>query len=703
MRNHHVRWLFLFLFGIALIGCQDDLNVNSPVNNQTGSSFGLNKVSPAIETLTKDLDLTGSKIVLAGVGTYVNGTGTFSVNVPAGTIKNVFAYWQGRHRVGGVYPNGDSQIKINGISIDGELIGKANQEGTNRAFVFRADVTSNGFVSTGVNTLSVSDFVGAATLNDRGDGVGIMVVVDDGTKSSVEVRDGADWAYLKSDATYPWLLVTEAQSFTFDAYPVERKADLSLFVGDIGVVNSIPRPHHLEITVGDGAVQSISKPFFNNSGPQWDTYINELTIPAGVTKVKVQLFSDPDEGVDYAAASMVWFLMALKVPAPLSELGDRVWIDNKGGDCNGIQEDGEMGLASVTVNLYKCSDLNTVFKTTTTNADGNYLFSDLVPDCYKVQVMLPTGYAFSTQNAGTDDEKDSDVNSSGWTADINLGAGISDLSNDAGLCPLKSQLGDRVWIDNKGGDCNGIQEDGEMGLKGVTVNLYKCSDLNTVFKTTVTNEDGNYLFTDLDADCYKVEVKLPAGYAFSTQNAGTDDEKDSDVNSSGWTADINLGAGIIDLSNDAGLCPLKSQLGDRVWIDNKGGDCNGIQEDGEMGLKGVTVNLYKCSDLNTVFKTTVTNEDGNYLFTDLDADCYKVEVKLPAGYAFSTQNAGTDDEKDSDVNSSGWTADINLGAGIIDLSNDAGLCPLPSKLGDFVWNDTNKNGVQDKVNQEFRM
>ncbi|NWF88786.1 MAG: hypothetical protein HXY50_04900, partial [Ignavibacteriaceae bacterium] len=653
MRNH-LRWLFLFLIGVAFIGCQDDLNINSPVNNQGGSSFSLNKISPAIETQTKDLDLTGSKIILAGIGTYVNGTGTISVNVPSGTIKNVFLYWEGRHQASGsLFPNGDSQIKVNGVAIDGELIGKANQEGTNRGFVFRADVTSKGFVTNGANSLSVSDFVGAATIYDRADGVGVMVVVDDGSKASLEVRDGADWAYLKSDPTYPWLLVTEAQTFTFDASTVERKADLSLFVGDLGVVNGTPRPHHMEITVGDGAVQSIAKPFYNNSGPQWDTYTKELTIPAGVTKVKVQIFSDPDESATVQAASLLWFLTSLKIstPANLAAIGDRTWKDLDG---DGIQDDGEPGFEGVKVELYTCA--GDLVATQYTDANGNYLFTDLTPGSYSLQFYTPDGWAITLQDApGSTSETDSDIfPETGKTICTDLTAGEVDRRWDAGYVQLqlKSKLGDFVWNDlNK----NGVQENGEVGVPNVKVDLLDCSD--NFIATTNTNEQGYYYFDNLNAGEYKVKFYLPNGYAFSPKDANGDDTKDSDAGLDGITDCINLPGGVEDLTWDAGIyLSTLNKLGDFVWHDK---NVNGIQDAGEPGITGVKVELLSG---NTVISTTTTDVNGKYEFSNLANGNYCVRVAASnyevGGVLYSTaqtkwyatkKDQGSDNAKDSDA------------------------------------------------------
>ena len=66
----------------------------------------------------------------------------------------------------------------------------------------------------------------------------------------------------------------------------------------------------------------------------------------------------------------------------LAALGDFVWKDN---DTDGIQDAGEPGISGVTVRLLNCATPTpAVLSTTTTNASGLYLFSNLVPGCYRV-------------------------------------------------------------------------------------------------------------------------------------------------------------------------------------------------------------------------------------------------------------------------------------------------------------------------------
>jgi len=74
---------------------------------------------------------------------------------------------------------------------------------------------------------------------------------------------------------------------------------------------------------------------------------------------------------------------------------------------------------------------------------------------------------------------------------------------------------------------------------------------------------------------------------------------------------------------------------------------NGVQDDGEAGIADVTITL------NETNATTTTDENGSYEFCGLEAGDYSITVDkttLPDGYVITTQNAGSDDEVDSDIN-----------------------------------------------------
>ncbi|HMQ49652.1 MAG TPA: SdrD B-like domain-containing protein, partial [Saprospiraceae bacterium] len=127
------------------------------------------------------------------------------------------------------------------------------------------------------------------------------------------------------------------------------------------------------------------------------------------------------------------------------------------------------------------------------------------------------------------------------------------------------------------------------------------------------------------------------------------------------------------INND--LC---SKIGDFVWDDTDG---DGVQDAGEPGIGGVTVNLL---DGNGNFlETTTTLPNGYYEFADLIPGDYIVEFETPTGYEPTLANQGGDDTEDSDA-VGGQTGIITLMNGDSDLTNDAGYY-RPASLGDFVW------------------
>ncbi|MCE7988751.1 MAG: hypothetical protein DYG89_46950 [Caldilinea sp. CFX5] len=353
-------------------------------------------------------------------------------------------------------------------------------------------------------------------------------------------------------------------------------------------------------------------------------------------------------------------------------VANRVWRDD---NSNGIQDSGEPGVPGVTVQLKDCN--NNVLRTATTDGNGNYSFTGLAAGCYRVGVV-PNGFTISPVNQGTDDTRDSDVDpATAMTGNINLAQGENNPTVDAGLIPPQPNLGsigDRVFNDT---NRDGIQNAGEPGVPGVTVQLKDCN--NNVLRTTATDNNGIYGFTGLAAGCYRIGI-LPNGFTISPANQGTDDTRDSDVDpATAMTGNINLAQGENNPTIDAGVFtpqPVGS-IGDRVFDDL---NSNGIQDNGEPGVPNVTVQLKDCN--NNVLRTATTDGSGNYLFNNLNAGCYTVGVVLPIGREFTSANQGTDDARDSDIDpATGMTGPINLDPGENDLTNDAGLrAPLACGL-----------------------
>ncbi|OCT13261.1 hypothetical protein A8709_01145 [Paenibacillus pectinilyticus] len=384
----------------------------------------------------------------------------------------------------------------------------------------------------------------------------------------------------------------------------------------------------------------------------------------------------------------------------LGEIGDLVWYDR---NANGVQDAGEPGISGVTVKLFDAGDLATALFTTTTNGSGIYNFSNLLPGSYVVKFTRPTTYDFfSPSNTGGDDAKDSDAvftlreDAEATVSGITLLDGGRDYTFDAGLFRPAS-LGDKVFLDaNK----NGIQDAGEDPVPGIVVNLYKALDPAHIIATQTTDVAGLYKFTGLDPGSYIVEFVKPQGYGLSAKNQGGDITLDSDADpTTGKTGYISLSSGDDNITVDAGLYLLTDgSLGDIVWDDL---NANGVQDAGEPGIPGVTVELYQAGTA-TLLDTQTTDAGGRYLFTNLlNTGSYQVKFIKPAGYKESPVNVGSDDSKDSDRDlTTGLSHTISLLTTVNDLTIGAGFYKL-AKLGDRVFVDSNVNGLQDPTELGF--
>ena len=125
-----------------------------------------------------------------------------------------------------------------------------------------------------------------------------------------------------------------------------------------------------------------------------------------------------------------------------SSVGDRVWEDT---NSNGLQDDGEPGVAGVMVRLVGSDvDGNAVDLETVTDEDGNYRFAELASGTYKVifdPATIPSNARFTSQHTGSSTGIDSDANTTtGESQEFVLGIDTDDLSLDAGLITADGAL-----------------------------------------------------------------------------------------------------------------------------------------------------------------------------------------------------------------------------------------------------------------------
>ncbi|MBY0233062.1 MAG: MSCRAMM family adhesin SdrC [Gemmataceae bacterium] len=199
----------------------------------------------------------------------------------------------------------------------------------------------------------------------------------------------------------------------------------------------------------------------------------------------------------------------------LASLSGQGWRDL---DANGLRDASDPVLANVGVQLRQGS---TVVATATTDAEGWYQFDGVADGAYTVRFTAPTGLGFTLQDQGGDDWLDSDPNTTG-DASVTV-AGVSLWNVDAGFVTLPGTVAGTVWRDL---NANGQRDMGELGLGGFLVRLLD-ADTKAIVGTATTNALGDYVFSQLAADRYYLELVPPPGWSLTTPNVG-DDSKDSD-------------------------------------------------------------------------------------------------------------------------------------------------------------------------------
>ncbi len=406
------------------------------------------------------------------------------------------------------------------------------------------------------------------------------------------------------------------------------------------------------------------------------------------------------------AAQIIIFPTPTRTPTPIN-VGNLVWDDR---DNDGRQDAGEPGLAGITALLWM-GDKYILCASTTTNASGGYTLIAPTPGQYRVRVILPgAADQFSPKDlAGGNDQLDSDINPSGsdfgFTDIYTFGSNLISITTiDAGIrrymtptptrTPTPINVGNFVWDDL---DLDGQQDAGEPGMAGVTVQLWN-SGKNQLINSTVTNASGLYTLIAPTPGQYRVRVVLPsaADQFTSIDQAGGNDQLDSDINPSGgdmgFTNIYTFASNLISITTiDAGIrryktptptrTPTPINVGNFIWNDL---DQDGVQDAGEPGLAGVTVQLWN-SGKTQLINSAVTNASGLYTLIAPTPGQYRVRVILPhAADQFSIKDSiFASDNTDSDINPAGgdfgFTDIYTFASNLISIvSIDAGIIKVPT-------------------------
>jgi uncharacterized repeat protein (TIGR01451 family) len=176
----------------------------------------------------------------------------------------------------------------------------------------------------------------------------------------------------------------------------------------------------------------------------------------------------------------------------------------------GSLQPGDPAIPGTTVTLTG----NGVNLTTSTDANGHYAFTGLLPGNYTINEAQPAGYTQGTDSVGS-----AGGNLSG---DQVSNIGLPDATQAGGynFGELKpSSLSGYVFVDPNN-NCD--KDPGEQGIPGVTVTLTGTDDANnSVTRTTQTNPLGQFQFSNLAPGNYTVAETQPTAYQDGQTCAGS--------------------------------------------------------------------------------------------------------------------------------------------------------------------------------------
>jgi uncharacterized repeat protein (TIGR01451 family) len=310
----------------------------------------------------------------------------------------------------------------------------------------------------------------------------------------------------------------------------------------------------------------------------------------------------------------------------LGTISGRVFGDNNN---NGLFDGVDFAISGVAITLTG-TDVNgaPVLRTTTTAADGTYVFVGLLAGTYAVTETQPVtffdgldslGGVVQAGSIGTD-----------TLAGLVLAAGATAGENNFAEVPPGDPLG-FVFIDANN---NGVFDPGEAGIEGTTITLTGTDVFgNAVLLTTITDATGFYQFANIAPGVYNL---------FETQPtiAGTNELYLDGLEENGTPPAGIVGNDVfqnIDLTqapffgggyNFGELRP--SSISGAVFLDT---NSNGVRDGNEPALPGVVINLTGTDDLGRAVAASVsTDAAGAFSFRRLRPGTYTISQVQPASF-----------------------------------------------------------------------
>ncbi len=267
---------------------------------------------------------------------------------------------------------------------------------------------------------------------------------------------------------------------------------------------------------------------------------------------------------------------------------------------DGAYQDGEPFIEGMEVRLYDARSGKTL--AAAASSQGVCQFPALIPGDYEMRMTLAEDHVPSGAHAGAFVEGE-------WRIAVTLANEYAVTALDTGILRYAALSGSFWSMDGTMDGVAGLQ----VTLAGIDVNAQQ---------TVVTGDTGAFRFDKLVPGNYRLTSALPEGYRYArlvdTETRASRIFADGDLVYSD-TAQVLMGEHIDGF--DVGIGAL-GKLGDFAWLDENG---NGMQDGGEPGVPGVTVQLWQ---YGAMVAQQTTDLYGRYLFTGVYPGAYEIKVSM---------------------------------------------------------------------------
>ncbi|MEN8194477.1 MAG: SdrD B-like domain-containing protein, partial [Bacteroidota bacterium] len=248
------------------------------------------------------------------------------------------------------------------------------------------------------------------------------------------------------------------------------------------------------------------------------------------------------------------------------------------------------------------------------------------------------------------------------------------------------KLGDYIWHDK---NVDGIQDEDELGIEGVIVELLDSS--TTLINTTVSDPNGIYLFTDVYPGKYSVKISDS-----NFENGGVFQSVENkdwyiSLKENGEQSTLSVAVDLGDeekLDIDFGFfytCmilhktgPDSAFAGDVITYDFKVENCGDVVLHGGVSVYDSLINPEGDHQINHGVVQPRTTWEFSATYVSSQDDCGDlINNAWAIGHPVMPDSTTLPTVRDEDS----WKVEI--------------ICDYKSSLGDKVWNDENKNGLQE--------